>query len=161
MSGKKARALETQVARQTDAQQILHCLAEAFAPYREQYSPEGFADTVLNESTIKARLENMHVLVAISEGRIVGTVGAAIDRQDGHLRGMAVLPEYQGLGAAAQLLQAIEDWLRSQGCTGVSLDTTLPLQAAMKFYEKHGYRRSGRMQDFFGMPLIEYVKNLH
>jgi hypothetical protein len=30
----------------------------------------------------------------------------------------------------------------------------------MRFYERHGYRRSGRISDFFGMPLIEYVKVL-
>jgi len=28
----------------------------------------------------------------------------------------------------------------------------------MRFYEKHGYRRSGKVSDFFGMPLVEYVK---
>jgi len=26
--------------------------------------------------------------------------------------------------------------------------------------EKHGYRRSGKITDFFGMPLPEYVKGL-
>jgi hypothetical protein len=30
----------------------------------------------------------------------------------------------------------------------------------MRFYERHGYRRSGRVQDFFGMPLIEYAKDI-
>jgi len=29
----------------------------------------------------------------------------------------------------------------------------------MRFYEKHGYRPSGRTQDFFGMVLIEYFKD--
>jgi len=30
----------------------------------------------------------------------------------------------------------------------------------MGFYEKSGYRRSGKVGDFFGMPPFEYVKNL-
>ncbi len=30
----------------------------------------------------------------------------------------------------------------------------------MRFYESHGYRRSGEVTDFFGMPLHEYVKDL-
>jgi len=30
----------------------------------------------------------------------------------------------------------------------------------MRFYERHGYRRSGKIGDFFGMALIEYVKVL-
>jgi GNAT superfamily N-acetyltransferase len=73
---------------------------------------------------------------------------------------MAVLPEWCGKGVAAKLLATIESWLRSRGCRQITLDTTLPLEPAMKFYEKHGYRRSGNVTDFFGMPLIEYIKHL-
>ena len=144
-----------------DSESLLRCLVAAFAPYREQYMPAAFADTVLDESTLRTRLQSMHVLVAISNGQVVGTVAAAVhDGTEGHLRGMAVLPQFRGAGLAAQLLDTVEEWLRTQGCTRVSLDTTLPLQAAMKFYEKHSYTRSGRVTDFFGMPLIEYVKTL-
>jgi hypothetical protein len=42
----------------------------------------------------------------------------------------------------------------------VTLNTTEPLSAAMKFYEKHGYQRSGRVSDFFGMRLIGYAKQI-
>ena len=35
-----------------------------------------------------------------------------------------------------------------------------PLQRAIRFYERNGYRPSGRVADFFGMPLFEYVKPL-
>jgi GNAT superfamily N-acetyltransferase len=58
------------------------------------------------------------------------------------------------------LLAAIEAHLRVQGCKRITLDTTLPLEPAMKFYEKNGYHRSGNIQDFFGMPLIEYAKQI-
>jgi len=71
-----------------------------------------------------------------------------------------VLPELRGTGVAGQLLSAIETWLREQGCKRVTLNTTLPLQAAMRFYEKNGYVRSGTTSDFFGMALVEYVKAL-
>jgi len=30
----------------------------------------------------------------------------------------------------------------------------------MRFYEKNGFRRSGKVTDFYGMPLFEYVKTL-
>lgn len=106
-------------------------------------------------------MQKMHILVAVSDGEIIGTVsGAACEGGEGHLRGMAVLPQYAGTGVAAELLNVIETWLRQRGCTRVTLDTTLPLQAAMKFYEKHGYLHSSRVSDFFGMPLVEYVKQL-
>src|SRR5262249_29899150 len=34
------------------------------------------------------------------------------------------------------------------------------LARAVRFYEAHGFRASGRLSDFFGMELIEYVKAL-
>ena len=70
---------------------------------------------------------------------------------------MAVLPECQGYGIADQLLERVEAELMKD-CSRISLDTTEPLDRAMRFYERHGYRRSGKTQDFFGMTLIEYVK---
>jgi hypothetical protein len=64
-------------------------------------------------------------------------------------------------GCCRELLAAIETWLGSRGCKSITLDTTLPLKAAMKFYEKNGYHRSGHIADFHGMPLLEYVQYLY
>jgi GNAT superfamily N-acetyltransferase len=153
--------LEIRQARKDDVQSILNCLTAAFAPYSAQYTRDAFADTVLDASRLQERMQGMHILVALSDGKTVGTVSGAVrDGGEGHLRGMAVLPQCAGTGIAAQLLNVIETWLRQRGCTRVTLDTTLPLQAAMKFYQKHGYVRSGRVCDFFGMPLLEFVKHL-
>lgn len=143
-----------------DAEAILRCLAAAFAPYRADYTEGAFADTVLDAETIGVRMRQMHVLVAVAEGRIVGTIAGASDGKEGHLRGMAVLPEWQGRGVAAQLLASIENDVRSRDCERITLDTTPPLEPAMRFYEKNGYRRSGKVADFFGMPLIEFTKQL-
>jgi GNAT superfamily N-acetyltransferase len=102
----------------------------------------------------------MHVLVATVTGNVVGTVAGVCNVEEGHLRGMAILPEWHGLGVAAKLLAAIETLMRGQGCKRITLDTTLPLVPAMKFYERNGYHRSGEIADLFGMPLLEYVKQL-
>jgi GNAT superfamily N-acetyltransferase len=157
---KKLGEIVIRPAQAGDEAGILGCLAEAFEPYRGDYTPAAYADTVLDESSLRGRLERMHVLVACWEDEVAGTVGASIAEGKGHLRGMAVLPGYRGIQLAARLLTAIESWLTAAGCKRVTLNTTLPLQAAMKFYEKNGYARSGRVLDFFGMPLVEYVKDL-
>jgi len=154
-------AIQIRAAETTDAPGILQCLSEAFARYRTAYTPAGFHDTVLDTPSLLARMQQMHILVACLGGEIIGTVaGAAGTGGKGHLRGMAVLPAHHGTGIAAQLLGAIEEWLADQGCPRVSLDTTRPLLTAMHFYEKHGYSRSGRISDFFGMQLLEYTKDL-
>lgn len=141
-----------------DAPAILACLATAFAPYREQYSPEAFADTILTPQSIQLRLGEMCVFVAVATGDVVGTIGCKVSDDEGHLRGMAVLPTWQGSGIASALLNAAEDYLRDIGCRRVTLDTTRPLQRAIRYYENHGYSASGTIRDFFGMPLFEYVK---
>jgi GNAT superfamily N-acetyltransferase len=143
-----------------DAAAILACLAAAFQSYRDQYTSGGFADTVLDEQTIHDRLRQMCVFVAVAGERVVGTIGCDAHGDVGHLRGMAVLPQAQGAGAASALLHAAEEELRSSGCTRVTLDTTEPLQRAVRFYARHGYAPSGKVANFFGMPLHEYAKSL-
>jgi len=144
-----------------DAELILRCLRQAFEPYRVAYSEAGFADTTLTPEAVQQRLRTMTLFVACAGDDVVGTIGCnAVSAIEGHLRGMAVLPEWQGRGVAEQLLTAAEEELKSRGCTRVTLDTTEPLLRAMRFYERHGYRRSGTVRDFFGMLLIEYEKPL-
>src|SRR5215472_1911491 len=46
------------------------------------------------------------------------------------------------------------------GASKPSPHTTQSLRRAMRFCEKHGYRRCGKTKDFFGKPLIEYQKAL-
>ena len=147
-------------ARSEDASGILGCLAAAFAPYRNRYTPEAFEDTVLNHDGVQRRMREMLILVAVADGRIVGTIGGAADGAEGHLRGMAALPEWQGTGVASALLAAIEAHLEKSGCAAVTLDTTEPLERAIRFYLRNGYSPTGRVSSFFGMQLFEYSKKL-
>lgn len=144
-----------------DTPAILECLRAAFEPYRLSYTPEAFHDTVPTYEALRDRLTSMIVLVAVeSTAALVGTVaGTRLDTSEGHLRGMAVTPVWQGSGVADELLGAIEAELRSLGCGRITVDTTEPLHKAIQFYRSHGYEPSGRVSDFFGMPLHEYVKS--
>jgi len=115
---------------------------------------------VLDSQSIEHRLSDMCVFVAVSEGDVVGTIACAATGDEGHLRGMAVLPDWQGTGVASALLEAAEAEIRNQCRKRITLNTTEPLARAMSFYEHHGFTRSGRVSDFFSMPLYEWVKRL-
>lgn len=144
-----------------DADGILTCLRAAFEPYRTQYTSAAYEDTILTENTVRQRIETMTVLLARNEaGLIIGTIGAAVQGTEGHIRGMAVVPSSQGTTVAVDLLEAIETELTAAGCSVATLDTTAPLTRAIRFYERNGYVRSGAVSDFFGMPLYEYQKRL-
>lgn len=144
-----------------DAAAIAECLESAFAPFRDQYTVGAFADTVLNPQGVLDRIAHMTIYAAVApDGQIIGTVACAVTGQIGHIRGMAVLPGWHGRNIALQLLHRAEDNIRAAGCHRITLDTTAPLKRAIRFYERHGFVPSGKISDFFGMPLHEFVKQL-
>lgn len=148
-------------ANQEDSAGILECLREAFEPYRTAYTQEGFLDTVLTPETLAQRFSFMTIFVAKdSSNAIIGTIGCNRIGNEGHIRGMAVRAAWQGCGVAQQLLKAAESELEKQGCRRVALDTTAPLERAIAFYKRNGYLHTGKVADFFGMPLYEYAKEL-
>jgi GNAT superfamily N-acetyltransferase len=158
----QASTISIRNARSEDAPEILACLREAFEEFRERYTADAYLDTVLTPETLRERREKMMAFVAVNPvGQVVGTIAASIvGAEEGHLRGMGVLPSVRGTGIAARLLSYAESELCCRNCKRIALDTTEPLQRAMRFYDKQGYQRSGRMRDFFGMRLIEYQKAL-
>jgi N-acetylglutamate synthase-like GNAT family acetyltransferase len=145
-----------------DACGILACLSAAFELYRDSYTPVVFADMILTPETLQRRFQEMTVFVAAEKsGEIVGTIACSVVHQEeGHIRGMAILPTSQGSGIAARLLAHTEASFRQRNCKRISLDTTAPLTRAIRFYERFGFSPSGKVQDFFGMPLYEYLKTI-
>jgi GNAT superfamily N-acetyltransferase len=145
-----------------DSASILACLESAFEPYRDRYTAQAFLDTVLTPATLAERFASMAVFVAVdSADQVVGTIaGRVLEAGQGHLRGMAVRPGWQGTGVARELLSTVERHLREAGCSRITLGTVECLQAARRFYEKNGYRLSGQGRDFFGMQLEEHLKQL-
>jgi GNAT superfamily N-acetyltransferase len=145
-----------------DSAQILHCLREAFEPYRQAYTLEAFGNTVPTPVGFEKRLTTMSIFAATSaDGAIIGTIGShQVNKIEGHIRGMAVRAAWHGSGAAQQLLETAEIELRATGCRRITLDTTEPLRRAVSFYLRNGFHPTGLVRDFFGMPLYEYAKEL-
>ena len=158
----QSQSFAVRPATDADAHALRECLHEAFEPYRDRYTPGAFADTVISIEEVRKRLADMVLFVA--QGRqdaVIGTIGCSVVVPgEGHIRGLAVRPDAQGGGVASRLLEAAEAAMRQRGCTTITLDTTIPLERAMQLYERRGYRQSGVVRDFFGMPLLEYVKRL-
>ena len=105
----------------------------------------------------------MSLYVAVDqEGLIIGTIGwQKVSTDEGHIRGMAVIPKRQGkTSPAATLLKIVEDDARSKGCNILTLDTTKVLKRAQNFYKKHGFKKTGKTGDFFGSIIYEYAKKI-
>jgi len=146
-----------------DANSIHKVLLAAFEEYRNYYTSEGFDDTVMSEEAVIKRMKEMILFVAIDERqKIIGTIGwQKINSKEAHIRGMAVLPEMQGKNSpATALLEIVEKDARSEGCTLLTLDTTVVLERAQNFYKKQGFEKTGKTGNFFGSIIYEFAKEI-
>ncbi|MFX1567139.1 MAG: GNAT family N-acetyltransferase [Promethearchaeota archaeon] len=148
-------------AKKEDAKGIYGVLLAAFEEFRHFYTPEGFNDTVMSEEAVIERMKEMKLYVAIDQtNTVIGTIGwQKVDDMEGHIRGMAVIPDRQGKNSPAKaLLQIVEEDARSEGCTLLTLDTTAILERAQNFYIKCGFKKTGKTGDFFGSTIYEFAK---
>jgi ribosomal protein S18 acetylase RimI-like enzyme len=71
------------------------------------------------------------------------------------------LPAARKLKIGKRLLSEIEAYAAEQGCKRIFLSTTPFLDAAIRLYEKSGFRRvPGSEHDLFGTPLFTMEKHL-
>lgn len=75
----------------------------------------------------------------------------------GHIITIDVLPAAQRLGAGSRLLSAAEDWLRSQNCHGVRLETAVDNAPAVAFYKRHNYELIGTIPGYYSSGIDALV----
>ncbi|HEY2326640.1 MAG TPA: GNAT family N-acetyltransferase [Gaiellaceae bacterium] len=83
-------------------------------------------------------------LVAEAEGKIVGSIHAALSRHGYAEIGMAVAREWRGKGVGSALLSAAEEFARQNGAHKLSLDVFAHNERAIALYTKHGFVVEGR-----------------
>lgn len=99
------------------------------------------------------------VIVAVAGDRIVGSGFADIRKADDYLKHeryahfgfMYVVPEYRGRGVIRAILEALKNWSLAQGVNELQLDVYDANAAAVKAYEKAGFKtltRKMRMEIF-------------
>lgn len=106
--------------------------------------------------TTRRRALDGECLVAVDQGRIVGTVtvglaGAMRDPPGYAREGMAIVnqfavePSLQGTGLGSRLLVRAEERARELGAATVALDTAEGATHLIRYYEARGYRLNGRI----------------
>lgn len=81
------------------------------------------------------------------DGQIRGLIGGKHDEDDPaivYLLAMWVHPSLRGSGAADSLVTAHLDWAREERAHVVRLDVVRNNDRALRFYERHGFRLTGR-----------------
>lgn len=110
------------------------------------------------------RIPSADLIVADHDGDCVGYGLATYraDRRAGWLISLAVSTRAAGRGIGRALLQAIEDGARARGFAAIKLESRADNQAAIRLYERAGYRRTGLKRDYYGdrCDAVVYERNV-
>jgi ribosomal-protein-alanine N-acetyltransferase len=92
-------------------------------------------------------------VVGEKDGVITGYVVAESRGNRGHIITIDVLPPARRGGLGSKLIAAAEEHLRAAGCSTVSLETAVDNDAALAFYERHGYAVVGTIPRYYAASL--------
>jgi ribosomal protein S18 acetylase RimI-like enzyme len=91
------------------------------------------------------------------DGKIDGCV--LLDKKDAriYLGMFSVSPLAQGKGIGKKILAAAEEYARKQNCTSIHMTVITVREDLIAWYEKHGYKKTGRVLPFpvderYGIP---------
>jgi GNAT superfamily N-acetyltransferase len=122
-------------------------------------SPAAFGSAVEDERSItedgwRELVRNAAVFVASTGGGVAGAV-AGLYRDSAEDRGfgaMWVTPQWRGSGVAGKLVAAVAAWSRSGNAVRVGLWVPDDNGRARRFYEREGFRMTGKSRSFPGDP---------
>lgn len=129
-------------------------------------------DYLRHIADVAGRADRTTVLVAVEEGRILGTATLEVDGrvdldedgqlgpEEAHIRMLGVAPSARGRGVARALMAACEQRARERGRTLVTLYTTARMPVAQRMYERLGYERGADRVFDDGFVLLSFSKRL-
>lgn len=128
----------------------LESLADAPAAFGAALEDE----RVIGEDGWREMIRTAAIFIATVEGQVVGVV-AGLRRDSPRDRGLGamwVAPRWRGRGVAGTLVAAVVAWSRSEGAATVGLWVPGDNARARRFYERQGFRITGRRRPFPGDP---------
>jgi ribosomal protein S18 acetylase RimI-like enzyme len=84
------------------------------------------------------------MLIAVADGKPIGSINAHGGRHGFVEIGMAVARDWRGRGVGSALMDAAEQWARAHGHHKLSLSVFAHNEAAIALYRKHGFVEEGR-----------------
>jgi ribosomal protein S18 acetylase RimI-like enzyme len=133
-------------------------------------TPSAFGSTYARESAMSNAEWNDRVerwsgesgigFLALDGEAACGIAGAFLDRNDrtrAQLISMWTAPTHRRRGVGRMLVEAVARWAHVRGATVLQLMVTSKNDAAIRFYERLGFLRTGRTEPYPNDPaLVEY-----
>ena len=148
-------------ARPGELDQVSELLKKAYSQYESFIPDQSWKEYLENVIDVRSRLPEADLIVAESNGRLVGTVTLYLKYsnrpQEGWPEGwagirlLAVHPDFRGQGIGAALMEECICRCREQGITTIGLHTAKFMEVAWRMYQKMGFRRTPEF-DFHPRP---------
>ncbi len=132
-----------------------------------QEAPYAFGSTYARESAFTdsewaARLDRWNGVrgagfIAVDDGIPCGIAGTLLDENDptrADLVSMWTAPSHRQSGVGRQLVNHVIDWTRGRNVSTLLLMVTSNNAAAIRFYEKLGFARTGRTEPYPNDPAV-------
>ena len=128
---------------QEDVPRILEVITRAFEEYRGRLDPPSSAQRETLDS-VRDKLRQGGAVVATAGKQMTGC--ALWKQEPGHLYvgRLAVLPEFRKAGIGGRLMEWVEEQAVRLGAPKVRLMVRVTLGAIREYYERKGYRVTGR-----------------
>ena len=138
-----------------DAKLLIHELQTHLESFYPPESRHGF-------SVQKLIAENVAFFVLRADGQPAGCGGVKLVGRDyGELKRMYVRPQFRGSGFGQKILDHLASHARAHGVTLLRLETGIHQKAAIRLYERAGFRRIPPFGPYTNDPLsLCYEKQL-
>ncbi len=132
-------AIILRTATETDTQQVLALILDAFEEYRGVLNPPSGAHRETSD-TIRKKLSEGGGFIACIGDQAAGCVLYEPESDALYLGRLAVLPDYRKQGVAHALVEAVEKRARELNLPKVTLSVRIQLPRNRAFFESVGYQ---------------------
>ena len=130
-----------------DAMQLINELQTHLESFYPPESRHGF-------SIERLVAEGVPFFVLRTDGQPAGCGGVKLfGREFGELKRMYVRPQFRGAGYGELLVHHLAEYARAQGVALLRLETGIHQEAAIRLYERVGFRRIAPFPPYFEDPL--------
>lgn len=104
---------------------------------------------------------NTHYIIAIDDNNIVGFGGISVVLDESTLNNIAVRIDKRNQGIASQILEELINLSKKLNCSFITLEVNVTNSAAIKLYEKFGFKNLGIRKNYYHGNTDAYIMTLN